>query len=167
MLLAANLQEMPDGPPTYSSNPKPLPALSQLKGKFVFLAAGLAVIACLVLALSVRAWQSATAANRLKATTSAAALLPEIIPTTPAISSTSSAPAAALTATILPVTARAPPVQAITNPPTLATPDNTRQTNSQPTITWTPKYAGGRKMILYWNDSSFYMLAGNGLRRTD
>jgi eukaryotic-like serine/threonine-protein kinase len=160
-LPAAALKEMPAAPPTDPPHKNPLPVLSPFKGKFVFAAAGLAVIACLVLALSIGSWRFATA-NRLIITPSSAALLPIIKLTTPALSSASAEPATASTATDQPVTAPAQQSPAITDPPALASPNNSSQAAAQPTITRTPKYASGRKMILSWNDSSFYMLQLTG-----
>lgn len=154
-----------------------LSALPTAPRKIALAAAGLAVIACLMAAVSIRIWQAGKV-NPSTITPSAAAFLtqPEVT-FTPDPSPTTAAPTFTVTAASVPTTALPPSPTASSVPPTpsptdtppppstetaVPTPAVVEPTLPQPTVTWTPRYASGRRMVLTWNDSSFYMLQVTG-----
>lgn len=161
-LPAAAIQGAAQVPPTFPLNPKQFPALTSTMGRLVLAAVGLALIICLVGAISVWAWQSGTA-NRVSATPDAAALLPAGEQTTPVFSPTATMPAAAATDAVpdQPTMVSINPLPVLTDTAAPAAPVSDPVV-VQPTVTWTPKYGSGRKMLLSWNDSSFYMLQVTG-----
>lgn len=142
----------PTLPPPSLSILKSLPILSPVQKKIAFAVACLAIITCLIADLSL--WfRQLGGAEQAAITPSAAAVLAQ------AEKSPATVPATSTAISEVPVSTE--PVSApLPLSETPASPGS--DPNVQPTITWTPKYASGRKMILSWNDGSFYMLQVTG-----
>lgn len=129
---------------------KPRGALIAAAALFLVLILGAALLSGLSLLRQISA-KTAGAASTHTATAQPLAGLDagSLASATPAgLASNTPSPAALVTAapaTTAPVTTTAPPAPA-----------------AAPSPTWTPRYPGGRRMVLYWNETSFYMLQVTG-----
>jgi serine/threonine protein kinase len=115
----------------------------------------LGLLACVLVFVTLWVWQNGVTAAKQNQP-SLAANLPQVDPSHTPQPATPTPFIASLQPTLQPVPATLP---------ALSPTPNTVVTNSpaaQPTPSWTPKYASGRKMILSWNDSSFYLLQVSG-----